>query len=111
MKLAIEETERRRKRQLAWNKEHGLVPRSITKSRADILQSTTAAGDRGLETSQEDPRPWEKVLDHDMSPREMVTMLEEAMTVAARALEFEKAAALRDRIEDLKAQWGVGQDH
>ena len=111
MKLAIEETDRRRARQLAWNKEHGLVPRSITKSRADILQSTSAAGDRGLESSQEDPRPWEKVLDHDMSPREMVTMLEEAMTVAARALEFEKAAALRDRIEDLKAQWGIGQNH
>jgi len=111
MKLAIEETDRRRARQLAWNKEHGLVPRSITKSRADILQSTSAAGDRGLESSQEDPRPWEKVLDHDMSPREMVTMLEEAMIAAARDLEFEKAAALRDRIEDLKAQWGIGQNH
>jgi excinuclease ABC subunit B len=111
MELAIGETERRRARQLAWNKEHGLVPRSITKSRADILQATSVAGDRGLESSQEDPRPWEKVLDHDMSPREMVTMLEEAMTVAARDLEFEKAAALRDRIEDLKAQWGIGQDH
>ncbi len=111
MKLAIEETDRRRARQLAWNKEHGLVPRSITKSREDILQSTSAAGDRGLEKSQEDPRPWEKVLDHDMSPREMVTMLEEAMIVAARDLEFEKAAALRDRIEDLKAQWGIGPNH
>jgi len=111
MELAIGETDRRRRRQLAWNKEHGLVPRSITKSRADILQSTSAAGDRGLESSQEDPRPWEKVLEHDMSPREMVTMLEEAMTVAARDLEFEKAAALRDRIEDLKAQWGIGQNH
>ncbi len=108
MKLAIGETDRRRKRQLAWNKEHGLVPRSITKSRDEILQSTTAAGDRGLEATPIDPRPWESVVDHDMSPREMVTMLEDAMIAAARALEFEKAAALRDRIEDLKAQWGIG---
>jgi protein-arginine kinase activator protein McsA len=37
-------------------------------------------------------------------------MLYEAMKEAARALEFEKAAALRDRIEDLKAQWGLGAD-
>ncbi len=108
MERAIGETNRRRTRQLDWNKEHGLVPRSITKSRQDILQSTVAAGDRGLETAPKDPRPWQMVLDHDMSPREMVTMLEEAMIAAARDLEFEKAAALRDRIEDLKAQWGIG---
>ncbi len=108
MKAAISETDRRRKRQLAWNEEHGLVPRSITKSREDILQSTVAAGDRGLEAPPSDPRPWESVVDHDMSPREMVTMLEDAMIAAARALEFEKAAALRDRIDDLKAQWGIG---
>ncbi len=108
MKAAISETDRRRKRQLAWNEEHGLVPRSITKSRDDILQSTAAAGNRGLEAPPSDPRPWESVVDHDMSPREMVTMLEDAMIAAARALEFEKAAALRDRIDDLKAQWGIG---
>jgi len=108
MKAAIGETDRRRKRQLAWNKEHGLVPRSITKSRDEILQSTAAAGDRGLESPPIDPRPWESVVDHDMSPREMVTMLEDAMIAAAKALEFEKAAALRDRIDDLKAQWGIG---
>ncbi len=108
MEAAIGETKRRRTRQLAWNKEHGLVPRSIIKSREDILQSTAAAGDRGLEPAEKDPRPWEKVVNHDMSPREMVTMLEEAMNTAARGLEFEKAAALRDRIEDMKAQWGIG---
>ncbi|MEN8005655.1 MAG: excinuclease ABC subunit UvrB [Candidatus Krumholzibacteriota bacterium] len=110
MKLAMDETERRRRRQLAWNQEHGLVPRTITKSREEILQSTVAAGDRGLETAPEDPRPWEAVVDQDLSPRQMVTMLEEAMATAAKDLEFEKAAALRDRIEDLKAQWGIGAD-
>ncbi len=110
MDLAIGETNRRRERQLAWNQEHGLIPRTITKSRAEILQSTVAAGDRGRETEPEDPRPWERILDHDMSPREMVTMLSAAMTAAAKDLDFEKAAALRDRIEDLKAQWGIGEN-
>jgi excinuclease ABC subunit B len=110
MQLAMDETNRRRERQLAWNKEHGLTPRTITKSRAEILQATTAAGDRGRESEPENPRPWESILDHDMSPRDMVTMLSAAMTVAAKDLEFEKAAALRDRIEDLKAQWGIGEN-
>lgn len=108
MKVAMDETDRRRKRQLAWNKEHGLIPRTIVKSREEILQSTVAAGDRGLEPVPVDPRPWEAVVDQDMSPRQMVTMLEEAMMAAAKGLEFEKAAALRDRIDDLKAQWGIG---
>jgi len=108
MKAAMDETDRRRKRQLAYNKEHGLIPRTIVKSREEILQSTVAAGDRGLEPVPVDPRPWEAVVDQDMSPRQMVTMLEEAMMEAAKGLEFEKAAALRDRIDDLKAQWGIG---
>jgi excinuclease ABC subunit B len=108
MKRAIDETNRRRKRQLAWNKEHGLVPRTISKTRDEILLATVAAGDRGLEKHDDDPRPWEKIMDKDLSPREMVTMLEEAMRAAAKELDFEKAAALRDRIEDLKCQWGIG---
>jgi excinuclease ABC subunit B len=108
MKRAIDETKRRRTRQLAWNKEHGLVPRTITKSRDEILQSTVAAGDRGLEKAPEHPRPWERFVDQDLSPRAMVNLLEEAMVAAAKKLDFEEAAALRDRIEDLKVQWGIG---
>ncbi|MCB1183418.1 excinuclease ABC subunit UvrB [bacterium] len=108
MERAISETNRRRARQLAWNEEHGLVPRTVTKSRAEILQQTAAAGERGLEAPAADPRPWEAVIDQAMSPREMVEMLDRAMREAAKALEFEKAAALRDRMEDLKAQWGLG---
>ncbi len=110
MEKAISETNRRRKRQLAWNKEHGLVPRSVIKSRAEILEQTQAAGERGKESPVVDDRPWESIVDHDMSPREMVTMLQREMQVAAKALDFEKAAALRDRIEDLKAQWGIGTE-
>ncbi|MDX2475194.1 MAG: excinuclease ABC subunit UvrB, partial [Candidatus Krumholzibacteria bacterium] len=111
MERAISETKRRRKRQLAWNKEHGLVPRSVIKTRAEILDQTQAAGERGLETAPVDERPWESIIDHDMSPREMVTMLRREMQVAAKALDFEKAAAMRDRIEDLKAQWGIGMEN
>jgi len=110
MAHAISETNRRRRRQLAWNQEHGLVPRSVVKSRAEILQQTAAAGERGAEPAVRDDRPWEAIIDHDMSPRDMVTMLQREMQVSAKALDFEKAALLRDRIEDLKAQWGIGTD-
>jgi len=110
MDKAISETLRRRKRQLAWNKEHGLIPRSISKSREEILQQTTAAGDRGMEPTPDVSQPWQSIIDHDMSPYEMVTMLEKEMQVAAKALEYENAAALRDRIDDLKAQWGIGSE-
>lgn len=111
MEKAISETNRRRKRQLAYNEEHGLVPRTIHKSRAEIMQSTMAAGqEKPARAGSEKERPWEDVLDHELSPREMVTMLRAGMEEAAKALEFEKAAALRDRIEDLKAQWGLGSD-
>ena len=108
MDKAIRETERRRKRQLAWNEEHGIVPRTVTKRRAEIMQSTAAAGERAEEAPVVEEKPWESIVNHDLSPKEMVTMHEEAMTEAARRMEYEKAAALRDRIEDLKAQWGIG---
>ena len=109
MARAISETERRRTRQLAYNEEHGLVPQTIRKSRQEILQSTMAAGkEKPRRTAGDQERPWEGLLAQELSPREMVDMLQEAMEKAARALEFEEAAALRDRIEDLKAQWGLG---
>jgi len=110
MDKAISETDRRRKRQLAYNEEHGLVPRTVTKTRQEILQSTMAAGEESLESPAADEHPWQEITEHDMSPKQMVTMLEKAMGKAAADLEFEKAAAYRDRIEDLKAQWGLGQE-
>jgi len=114
MQLAIDETNRRREKQLAYNEEHGIVPRTITKSRDEIMLSTQAAtshvqGDAAGAAESEEP-PWEKITAGDFSPRETIDMLYDAMKEAARALEFEKAAALRDRIEDMKAQWGLGTE-
>jgi excinuclease ABC subunit B len=108
MSRAISETERRRLKQLAYNEEHGITPRTIFKSREEILQQTLAAGDRDA-APEEPEKPWELVMDADLSPREMVEMLAREMERAAKALEFERAAELRDRIEDLKAQWGIGE--
>ncbi len=110
MRRAIAETERRREKQLAYNAEHGITPRTIQKSHEEIMQSTAVAGERKpAATTDVDEKPWQIILDQDLSPREMIIMLGQEMEAAATRLEFEKAAALRDRIEDLKAQWGVSR--
>jgi excinuclease ABC subunit B len=108
MERAIQETQRRRQRQLAWNQEHGIVPRTVTKTRAQILQATTAAGERGSADPSPQERPWQRILAKDLSPRDLVDMLDVEMRKAAKALDFETAAELRDRLEDVKAQWGIG---
>jgi excinuclease ABC subunit B len=108
MRHAISETDRRRAKQLAYNEEHGITPRTITKTRAQIMQQTMAAGEMAA-PAEDDRRPWEAVLREGLTPRDMVLMLESEMQAAAAALEFEKAAQIRDRLEDLKAQWGFGK--
>ena len=110
MAAAISETQRRRNRQLDWNREHGLVPRTITKSRAEILQATAAAGDRQREggAGRRSGPAARELVPRDLSPADLADLLEREMLEAAQALEFEKAAELRDRLEDLQAQWGLG---
>jgi excinuclease ABC subunit B len=106
MAAAMAETQRRRNRQLDWNRVHGLVPRTITKTRQEILQATAAAGDRGSAPGGAGPRPRDLAA-AATAPRDLADLLEREMLAAAEALEFEKAAMLRDRLEDLAAQWGL----
>ena len=96
MRNAIAETERRRKLQAAYNQEHGIVPRSVRKS---ILP--------GIETEIRAQKVVRKVAregrsDYDL--RESMRALEAEMLKAAEALEFERAAELRDRIEEINRQ-------
>jgi excinuclease ABC subunit B len=112
MQRAIAETDRRRRKQLAFNAQHGLTPQTIRKTHAEIMQATAAAGERAPRRAQqaaaaETARPWQKWLAQDHSPKELVTLLQEEMEAAAAKLDFETAAALRDRIDDLRAQWGL----
>jgi len=112
MERAIGEMNRRREKQMAYNVEHNITPRTIHKTREEILQATMAAGEtgRGAGADAVQGRPWEGIVDKDLPPREIVTMLYNEMLAASAALEFEKAAALRDRIDDLRAQWGLGTE-
>ena len=95
MKQAIDETSRRREIQNAYNKQHGIAPQSIIKAVRDITQSIRQAAEpRAAYTVRKD-------MPKDELAR-VVKGLELEMKAAAKELEFEKAALLRDEMTDLK---------
>lgn len=98
MRKAMDETERRRIKQLAYNKEHNINPETIYKTREEILQATRFADSKTVEEKKiEKP-------DHfaDMTAEGKIAFLLKAMRKAADNLEFETAAAIRDEIKNLK---------
>jgi excinuclease ABC subunit B len=97
MKSAIGETNRRRQIQTEYNKLHGITPRSIQKAVHNVIEATKAAEDQPAyrrDTSAQ-------TLDKD-SLNALIESMAKEMRQAARELEFERAAMLRDRIEELK---------
>lgn len=103
MRRAIDETERRRHKQTAYNEQHGIVPRSVNKRIADVMEGAhTASGRRELGKRAGKVSP-----DEIVSPEaalKQIDTLEKEMFACARNLEFEKAAQIRDRIQHLRHQ-------
>jgi excinuclease ABC subunit B len=99
MRRAITEMNRRREKQQAYNLEHGITPRTILKTIEEILQATSVADAIGR---GEQMRRQEAVILGD-DAEQLLAQLEGEMLEAARALEFERAASLRDRIDDVRA--------
>lgn len=98
MKVSIEETERRRKIQDAYNKEHGITPQTIRKSVRDVIEATIAAEE---ESQYQGKSPLE------LTKKELaayVKQLEKEMKQAAADLQFERAAMLRDQIFEYKVK-------
>ena len=108
MRRALDETERRRDRQLRYNAEHGIVPVGVKKSVADILEGAYAAPQRGRARRRQAAEPRTEYLHaEDMSPAQAqreLARLEEQMYRHAKNLEFEEAARVRDRLLALKEQ-------
>jgi excinuclease ABC subunit B len=105
MERAINETERRRERQLAYNAEHNIDPKSILKSVRDILASVGASD----ETRKRAAGKTLKEVPRDVLLA-TIAKLEKEMRAAAARLEFEKAAALRDELWELRKQLPDGGD-
>ncbi|MDM5236754.1 excinuclease ABC subunit B [Bacillus cereus] len=98
MGIAIEETQRRRSIQEAYNEEHGITPKTIQKGVRDVIRATTAA---------EEPETYEAAPAKKMTKKERektIAKIEAEMKEAAKALDFERAAELRDLLLELKAE-------
>jgi excinuclease ABC subunit B len=109
MKRAMEETERRREKQVAYNRQHGITPQSIRKNVQDIMEGARAdTTDFGFKMGKkkrgaEEAAPNLRMLSPEQIVRE-IKRLEAQMYKHARNLEFEEAAKIRDAIEKLKQQ-------
>lgn len=100
MKAAIDETGRRRATQEAYNKEHGIVPQTIIKEVRDLISITKAVDD-----SNDYDSAAEMINDLTQAERkELIVKMEMEMRAAAKVLDFEKAANLRDIVLELKAK-------
>jgi len=97
MKKAIDETARRRERQIEYNSSHGIVPKGIVKSLDEVRLSTSVVDARR-------PDGAEIVLDGALPLEEVARALEEEMLREAQDLNFEKAVSLRDRLEEVRIQ-------
>ena len=94
MRRAIDETERRRKKQDDFNKAHGIVPKTIRKDVRELLEIA--------EPAQRDAKPVKQMT--KLERLQLIDKLEKQMKEAAKMLEFELAAALRDQIIELRGE-------
>ena len=98
MRAAIDETERRRQIQIEHNEKHGIEPRTIQKEIGEGIDYEVAAWERRVET------PVAAEQEEDYVTANRLDELEKEMKEAAERLDFERAAELRDRIQELKAE-------
>jgi excinuclease ABC subunit B len=97
MRRAIDETNRRRRRQLDYNKEHNITPRGIVKTMDEVRLATAVADSRNVEGAN-------VIFERGSASEEMAAALEAEMLREAKELNFEKAASLRDRLEEVRLQ-------
>ena len=112
MRRAIDETERRRNKQVEFNQAHGIEPQTIRKRVADVMEGAyahvTATGRKAKRDKVSDVAGryrFDEQDDPPESPRELAKLiddLEKQMFEYAKKLEFEQAAAMRDRIDGLR---------
>lgn len=109
MQRAIEETDRRREKQIAHNLKHGITPKGINKNITDILEGSVVPGAGGRSARNKAMAIAERSGKYkvEVNPKDIwktIELMEKQMFQAAKDLEFEVAAKLRDEIEKLKKQ-------
>jgi excinuclease ABC subunit B len=104
MRKAINETNRRRKRQLEYNEEHGIDPQTIRKKVSDILDLIQSSDAPSVDSRARELRRKENLDLTTPDLRRLIQTLEQEMNEAAVELRFEYAARLRDEVNDLKRE-------
>ncbi|MFT2203019.1 excinuclease ABC subunit UvrB [Staphylococcus chromogenes] len=99
MQYAIDETERRRSIQMAYNEEHGITPKTINKKIHDVISATVETDETNADNRKEVPKKLTK-----KERQKTIQNIEKEMKEAAKALDFEKATELRDLLFELKAE-------
>ena len=104
MQRAIDETNRRRDKQLAFNEQHGVVPRGVTKAVSDVMEGarTAPGAARKAASGRKAPQRQAAVNGDAKALGKLIAELEEKMFEHAKNLEFEDAAAVRDEIQSLR---------
>ena len=102
MRRTIEETNRRRQKQMAYNREHGITPQTVYKTVEEIMQTTSVADVRERYKTKRKTREFDYL--DKLAGQELIARLEQEMKEAAENLEFERAAQLRDEIKRLKGK-------
>jgi excinuclease ABC subunit B len=101
MKAAIEETDRRRAKQVAFNLAHGIEPKGISKRIKDMIEGVYDAGEaRETRKAAQDEARYDSLSEKQLDQR--IRKIEKEMLEAARNLEFERAASLRDELKTLR---------
>ncbi|MCC4117846.1 excinuclease ABC subunit UvrB [Aromatoleum toluclasticum] len=108
MRAAMDETDRRRAKQLAFNAEHGIVPKTVSKRIKDIIDGVYSSSDERNATVAQEARAEYFAMD-EKTVAKAIRKLEKEMQEHARNLEFEKAAAARDELFRLR-QRAFGAD-
>ena len=109
MKRMLDETRRRRAKQLSYNIEHGISPRTISKTVEEVMAATAVADVKSQRDARRERRGASKVAEHVVrhltaeQRRDLLEELRTEMTRAAKDLEFERAAELRDELQRLEA--------
>lgn len=105
MKEAIEETKHRREIQEAYNREHGITPQTIKKEITDILEHQKEEAEENAKITVETLKKTANLFDKKQRAK-LTNALKQEMSECAERLEYEQAAALRDQIKEIEAQYG-----